>query len=213
MVSFMRIWLNRLTLLSLSTIILVSCTLSGGYWIPPSAPATQAAAWLPPPAVTNQVEGTPELPVLLQTEAPAPELPEPTTGILPLETQVFQTGLIEPPTPDLTSLPPLPSPTSTPEISVVNTAPILYYAQAADTLRVVAVRFGVKPEEITSPEPIPETSFINPGQLLIIPRRLSNTTSSQHILPDSEVVYSPSAVNLEHPGFCRPIRRIPEVFR
>ena len=71
---------------------------------------------------------------------------------------------------------------------MVNTAPILYYAQAADTLRVTAVRFGVKPTEITSPEPIPETAFINPGQLLIIPRRLSNTTSSQHILPDSEVV-------------------------
>ena len=84
---------------------------------------------------------------------------------------------------------------------MVNTAPILYYAQAADTLRVVAVRFGVKPEEITSPEPIPETSFINPGQLLIIPRRLSNTTSSQHILPDSEVVFSPSAVNLNIQDF------------
>jgi len=84
---------------------------------------------------------------------------------------------------------------------VVNTAPILYYSQAADTLRVVAVRFGVKPTEISSPEPVPETTFINPGQLLIIPRRLSNTTSSQHILPDSEVVFSPSAVNFNTQDF------------
>ncbi len=154
-----------------------------------------------PPAVTSQVENTPELPAPLPTEAPTPEFPDPTTGIAPPETQSFPTELIDPPTPDLTSLPPLPSPTSTPEISVVNTAPILYYAQAADTLRVVAVRFGVKPTEISSPEPIPETTFINPGQLLIIPRRLSNTTSSQHILPDSEVVFSPSAVNFNVQDF------------
>jgi LasA protease len=201
MVGFMRIWLNRLTLLSLSTVILASCTLSGGYWIPPSAPATQPSAWLPPTAAPNQLEMTPEQPAPLMTEAPTPAFPDPTTGILPLETQVFPAELIDPSTPDLTGLPPLPTPTSTPEISVINTAPILYYAQAADTLRVTAVRFGVKPEEITSPEPIPDASFINPGQLLIIPRRLSNTTSSQHILPDSEVVFSPSAINLNIQDF------------
>ena len=94
---------------------------------------------------------------------------------------------------------------------MVNTAPILYYAQAADTLPVVAVRFGVKPAEITSPEPIPETTFINPGQLLIIPRRLSNTTSSQHILPDSEVVYLAFGGQFQRPRFRRPGRRLPEL--
>jgi murein DD-endopeptidase MepM/ murein hydrolase activator NlpD len=151
--------------------------------------------------VTSQVENTPELPAPRLTEAPTPEFPDPTTGIIPVDTEPLPTEGIDPPTPDLTGLPPLPSPTFTPEISVVNTAPILYYAQAADTLRVVAVRFGVKPTEISSPEPIPETTFINPGQLLIIPRRLSNTTSSQHILPDSEVVFSPSAVNFNIQDF------------
>ena len=197
MVWFMRIRLNRLIHLSFSTLLLVSCTLSGGYWIPPSAPATQ----LPPPAVTSQVENPPEQPAPLPTQAPTAEFPDPATGIDPPETQFFPTELIDPPTPDLTSLPPLPSPTSTPEVSVVNSAPILYYAQAADTLRAVAVRFGVKPTEISSPEPIIETTFINPGQLMIIPRSLSNTTSSQHILPDSEVVFSPSAVNFNIQDF------------
>ena len=86
-----------------------------------------------------------------------------------------------------------PTPTSQP----VNTAPILYYTQAADTLPVVAVRFGVQPEEITSPDPIPETALLPPNQLLIIPRRLANTTSSQHLIPDSEVVYSPSAIDFD----------------
>jgi LysM repeat protein len=79
----------------------------------------------------------------------------------------------------------------------VNTVPILYYSQAADTLPVVAVRFGVRPEEITSPEPLPETALLPPNQLLVIPRRLANTTSSQHLLADSELVFSPSAVDFD----------------
>jgi murein DD-endopeptidase MepM/ murein hydrolase activator NlpD len=93
--------------------------------------------------------------------------------------------------------------TETPEISVVNTAPILYYAQAADTLPVVAVRFGVQPNEIFSAEPIPPSGFINPGQLLIIPRRLANTTASKLLLPDSEVVFSPSAVDFDVSQYAR----------
>lgn len=93
----------------------------------------------------------------------------------------------------------IPQPTAvTPE---VNTAPILYYTQAADTLPVVAVRFGVQPYEITSPAPISESAPLPPNQLLIIPRRLMNTTDPQHILPDSEVVYSPSAINFDIQAF------------
>jgi len=84
---------------------------------------------------------------------------------------------------------------------MVNAAPILYYTQAADTLPVVAVRFGVQPEEITSPDPLPETSLLPPNQLLIIPNRLANTTSSQRILPDSELVYSPSATDFDVRSF------------
>ncbi len=87
------------------------------------------------------------------------------------------------------------------EDPALNTAPFLYYTQAGDTLPVVAVRFGVDPDEITSPDTIPETSLLNPGQLLIIPRRLANTTSSQQLMPDSEVVYSPSAVDFDITNF------------
>jgi hypothetical protein len=89
------------------------------------------------------------------------------------------------------------SPTTTP----INSGPLLYYTQAGDTLPVLAVRFGVQPEEITSPDLIPETSFINPNQLLIIPNRLSNTTSPLHLLPDSELVYSPSAMDFDANSF------------
>jgi LysM repeat protein len=92
---------------------------------------------------------------------------------------------LDPPTPTVSPSPTIPA----------NAPPFLYYVQAADTLPVVAVRFNVAVHEITSPDPIVTDTLLTPGQLLIIPRRLSNTTGSQHILPDSELVFSPSATN------------------
>jgi hypothetical protein len=77
----------------------------------------------------------------------------------------------------------------------------LYYTQAGDTLPVVAVRFGVDPAEISSPKPIPETAMLPPNQLLIIPDRFVNTTPSEKILPDSEVVFSPSAMDFDIDAF------------
>ena len=93
------------------------------------------------------------------------------------------------------------TPTVTPTQPIVNTTPVLYYTQAGDTLPVVAARFGVQPEEISSPDEIPERALFNPGQLLVIPNRLANTTSSQHFMPDSEVVYSPSALDFDVSNF------------
>jgi murein DD-endopeptidase MepM/ murein hydrolase activator NlpD len=75
-----------------------------------------------------------------------------------------------------------------------NQQPLLYYSQAGDTLSALMLRFGVDKEEIVSDEPIPEEGFIKPGQMLMIPLRLANTTSSDRIIPDSEIVYSPSTV-------------------
>ena len=89
------------------------------------------------------------------------------------------------------------------EVSPTNTAPYLYYVQAGDTLQTLAIRFAVKPEEITSPDSISQTGLINPGQLLIIPHRLSNISSATHILPDSEVVNSPSAINFDIEAFVK----------
>jgi LysM repeat protein len=89
----------------------------------------------------------------------------------------------------------------TPTLPIVNTTPFVYYTQAGDTLPVVAVRFGVQPDEISSPEEIPERALFNPGQVLIIPNRLANTTSSQHFMPDSEVVYSPSGIDFDVKAF------------
>jgi len=162
--------------LLISTILISSCSTSGGYWVPPHATEPNAPAFAmlgetPPPPLSKPT-ALPENPINSQPAAQVVEVqaPAPTSQI-------------------------------TPTIPPVNTTPILYYVQAADTLPVVAVRFGVSPDEITSPDPLPEQDFLNPGQLLVIPRRLANTTSSIHLIPDSEVVYSPSAVNFNVQDF------------
>lgn len=93
---------------------------------------------------------------------------------------------------------PLPSgPTPTPFRSATPSTPLLYYTQAGDTLDAVSKRFDVTPEEITSNTPIPPIGLLSPGQLLLIPPRLGEVSSSSQVLPDSEIVYSPSALDFD----------------
>jgi LasA protease len=129
--------------------------------------------------------------ILTQTAAPTkfpfdPPTLEPTLNPIPI-TQPEGESTMEP------------TPTQAPDapLPVTDNPPILYYTQAGDTLPVVAVRFGVDPAEITSPNPIPETSLISPNQLLIIPDRFTNTTPAEKILPDSEIVFGPSAMDFD----------------
>jgi LasA protease len=98
---------------------------------------------------------------------------------------------------------PQPTLTPTPVPSITDTAkpPLLYYSQSGDTLYNISVRFSTWPEEITSPDPIPTSGFINPNQLLIIPDRIKDTGPTDLIMPDSEVVYSPSAVDFDITDF------------
>lgn len=101
------------------------------------------------------------------------------------------------PTPSLTpeaTATPFVEPSPTPEESPTPAPPTLYTVQAGDTLAAVALRFGVAPEEITSTQDI-HSGLLPPGQMLVIPSRLGVTTPGEHIMPDSEVVYSPSAVD------------------
>lgn len=129
------------------------------------------------PATPTSMPPTPA-PSLTAVQEQDP-LPTSTPTTLPTET-VLPTA----------TLPPTPS---------VELSPILYEAQAGDTLSVVATHFGVQPEDIESPEPVPQESFINPGQLLVIPQHFINTTSDKHVLPDSEFVYSPATASSDFP--------------
>lgn len=90
-----------------------------------------------------------------------------------------------------------PYPTKTPTPIRTPRPPILYYAQSGDVLSAVAARFDVSAADITSPDPIPVDTLINPDQLLIIPDVLDVIGSTDPLLPDSEIVYSPSTVGFD----------------
>jgi LasA protease len=119
----------------------------------------------------------------------------------PTPSLTFPTDLVEPvETSDPLSQAILQSPTQppTPPSVPVDSAPLLYYTQAGDTLPVVATRFGVNIDDINSPQgTLAKTGLLTPNTLLIIPHMLVNTTSPTKIIPDSELVYSPSAVDFD----------------
>jgi LysM repeat protein len=103
----------------------------------------------------------------------------------------------------LTDTPPAVEPTANATIPISDTPtatsipPIIYYSQAGDTLPALAVRFGVLPQEVIAMSPIPNHGLIQPKTLLVIPNRLGETGPNQLAMPDSEVVYSPSAVGFD----------------
>jgi len=156
--------------------ILVSCNLprQGGPFVAPSEyEATITPNWV----------------ATLEAAPTSTEIPQSESDLQPTETPSATVELEEPsPTlqPTIAS-----TPTSEPEYA----GPILYYTQSGDTLEALSVRFGVTVDEIDTTGALPERGFINPNQLLIIPRRFSNTTDPTHLLPDSEFVYTLSALD------------------
>lgn len=132
---------------------------------------------------------TPE-PIVWWTNTPEPDLPAtPAPG-------TTEAAAVELPT---ATLPPTATPP--PDAVVVDNTPYLYNAQSGDSVDTLAVRFSVLPGEITSPDELAVTGPIRPGQLLIIPRRLSNTTATVKLIPDSDVVHSPSAALFDTEAF------------
>jgi LasA protease len=91
--------------------------------------------------------------------------------------------------------------TETPVPTRTKAPPVMYNAQSGDSLQNLEARFGVKRADISSPDPIPETGFLNVGQLLFIPRNVGNTNPTTLLLPDSEVVFSPSTLDFDINSF------------
>ncbi len=79
-----------------------------------------------------------------------------------------------------------------------NSNTMLYYSQSGDYLEVIASHFGVDIEEISAPEELPSArTLLDPNTLLVIPDTLEETTSNEKIFPDSEVVFSSTAVDFD----------------
>jgi len=74
---------------------------------------------------------------------------------------------------------------------------MVYYAQPGESLRVVAAHFGIHYSQVRSPGPLPIAGLLNPGQALYLPAHLKDLLAGELLLPDSEVVYSPSTIDFE----------------
>jgi LasA protease len=128
-------------------------------------------------------------------------------GTRPAPTDLIATSLMASLTPSIIPLQvhtPTPDRQASPSPSVVaalrtatrtSPQPPTYIAQSGDSLAIVAGRFNIQPQEITSPEPLPASGLLAPGQMLWLPACLAGFLPSQRLLPDSEVVYGPSALD------------------
>jgi murein DD-endopeptidase MepM/ murein hydrolase activator NlpD len=68
----------------------------------------------------------------------------------------------------------------------------------------LAARFGVDPSEIRSDSSLPEKGLIVPGTLLVIPDRITDpTTPNNQLIPDSEVVFAPTASDFDIAGYIK----------
>jgi len=164
-------------LLALGMLLGSSLACSQSYLSPMEMTAT--AQWFTPTSPVSIPSAT-----LIPPTATATEMPT----SLPTFTDV----------PDITATP---RPTVTPDPRATPKPPILYYTQAGDTLPSITGRFGVSASQITSSEPLPETGLISPNILLVIPDVLTDVFTSNSFMPDSEVVYSPSAVNFDYENY------------
>jgi murein DD-endopeptidase MepM/ murein hydrolase activator NlpD len=173
-------------LLVLSAFLLSSCVGNTSLW----------GQYLTPTPV-GWVADT-SVPDVFITGTPSAEIPSPTVTPLP----VFS------PTPPANFIAvDYATPTAVAEVApTLSGNSILYYAQSGDWLPAVARRFGVDVSEITSPKPLSESGFIDPGTLLIIPDRLDPSvqyTPSLQWMPDAEVVFSASSAGFDIEQYIR----------
>ena len=160
--------------------VLATLACSQGYVSPVELTAT---------AVSQGKVTTPLAP-LVTTAAPSPTVALPTPTPL-----ISATASMVPTFTDIPLISPTPGPTDTLDPFATPKPPIQYYTQSGDTLPSILGRFGVSADQITYSQSVPETGLINPGILLIIPNVLTDVFDSIAVIPDSEVVFSPSAVD------------------
>lgn len=125
-----------------------------------------------------------------QLASPTPDTMDPQNTLEPVLATTQAAVINTPSTPD--SIPPTETSANTTPVP-----PLLYYTQAGDTLPAIAVRFNVEQSDITSNEQFDVRGFIPAGKLLIIPNVLGETGPSDQLIPDSEIVFSPSAIGFD----------------
>lgn len=121
----------------------------------------------------------------LSNTAEAEQTPEPIGGTLSTGGESAATAPVQ-------TVPPLQAPGL-----VGSRTHFVYYTQSGDTLPAVAKRFGVDPEQISSSQPLAPEALLPVGQELQIPNTLGEMQFSDFLLPDSEIIYSPSTTDFQ----------------
>lgn len=81
--------------------------------------------------------------------------------------------------------------------------PNVYYAQAGDILLALARRYRTQPDQIVPPFPLDTETLIPAGIPLRIPPPEGEYSYRAALLPDSEVVYSPTAADFDFAAYIR----------
>jgi len=87
--------------------------------------------------------------------------------------------------------------TSTPEPEQAPTGYVEYFTQSGDTLPVIAAHFGVRPDQIISDNVLDSEKILAPGIRLFICDLLGETSQPDILFPDSEFVFSRSAIGFD----------------
>lgn len=167
---------RSLFILAIISLVLSACVNTPSLWGTYMTPTVDPYATIRPTKTHNN---------------PAPSTPQ----IKPIPA-TFAPTTVPSKTPVVALTPKNPETKNTPYLTSDN-PPILYYSQSGDTLPVVAARFDVQTDEITSSQSLPETGLIDPGTLLVIPESLTEHSPNAQIMPDSEIVFSVSAADFD----------------
>ncbi|NWF63205.1 MAG: LysM peptidoglycan-binding domain-containing M23 family metallopeptidase [Chloroflexi bacterium] len=170
-----------LAVLIATTMTISACGTSPSIWGVPSTPTSSAPSSTPPAdPFAGQTEPiifpTSTIPAFIETNNAFTPAPPSTQGATE-------------------------QPTRTPP-PLNDSAPFLYYAQSGDMLSAVAARFNVSESEIISDADLTRTTLIDPGTLLVIPNRIHEaTTPNIQLLPDTEFVFSATALDFDTEAF------------
>lgn len=144
----------------------------------------------------------PTMPVEMSTPQPVTPVPV-AVGIGSGDADFEPTIVVPTDSGDPAKVAPTPQPTIQikPAKSNSKVPPTLYYTQAGDTLPGLAARFHVSVDQIIPANPVSQTGFLDPNQLFMIPKGTDKTSVNLKLIPDSEVVFSPSGLDFDVDSF------------
>src|SRR5512137_2127513 len=95
----------------------------------------------------------------------------------------------------------LDTPTPDPTRVVDDAGTELYIVQDGDTFSGIANEFGTTPEEIAQTNGLTTLSMLHRGDPLNVPLKLDRVGPDAKLIPDSELVYGPGAVDFDIAAF------------